>query len=73
MQPAGVAQLVEQLICNQQVGGSSPFASSLLMCASLFEAIRGKTAREIVCDELEKIVRADAGVGEPGRTVNPLA
>lgn len=26
---AGVAQLVEQLICNQQVGGSSPFASSL--------------------------------------------
>ena len=27
-QRAGVAQLVEQLICNQQVGGSSPFASS---------------------------------------------
>ena len=27
---AGVAQLVEQLICNQQVGGSSPFASSLI-------------------------------------------
>ena len=26
---AGVAQPVEQLICNQQVGGSSPFASSL--------------------------------------------
>ena len=25
---AGVAQLVEQLICNQQVRGSSPFASS---------------------------------------------
>ena len=24
---AGVAQLVEQLICNQQVGGSSPFTS----------------------------------------------
>ena len=27
---AGVAQLVEQLICNQQVGGSSPSTSSLL-------------------------------------------
>lgn len=27
---AGVAQLVEQLICNQQVGGSSPFASCFL-------------------------------------------
>ena len=26
---AGVAQLVEQLICNQQVVGSSPIASSL--------------------------------------------
>ena len=28
MRYAGVAQLVEQLICNQQVGGSNPFASS---------------------------------------------
>ena len=28
--PAGVAQLVEQLICNQQVGGSSPSTSSIL-------------------------------------------
>ncbi len=28
-QYAGVAQLVEQLICNQQVGGSSPFAGSV--------------------------------------------
>ena len=26
---ADVAQLVEQLICNQQVGGSSPFVSSM--------------------------------------------
>ena len=25
---AGVAQLVEHLICNQRVGGSSPFAGS---------------------------------------------
>jgi hypothetical protein len=25
---AGVAQLVEQLICNQPVGGSNPFTSS---------------------------------------------
>jgi hypothetical protein len=27
---AGVAQLVEHLICNQRVGGSNPFASSTL-------------------------------------------
>ena len=26
---AGVAQLVEHLICNQRVGGSNPFASSM--------------------------------------------
>lgn len=25
---AGIAQLVEHLICNQRVGGSNPFASS---------------------------------------------
>ncbi len=28
---AGVAQLVEQLICNQQVAGSSPIASSIFL------------------------------------------
>ena len=28
---AGIAQLVEHLICNQAVGGSSPFASSILL------------------------------------------
>ena len=27
---ANVAQLVEQLICNQQAGGSSPLGSSIL-------------------------------------------
>ena len=26
---AGVAQLVEHLICNQRVGGSSPFTGSI--------------------------------------------
>ena len=28
---AGIAQLVEQLICNQQVGGSSPSTSSNIL------------------------------------------
>ena len=32
---AGVAQLVEQLICNQQVRGSSPFTSSISVKGSL--------------------------------------
>ncbi len=29
---AGIAQLVEQLICNQQVVGSNPTAGSLVNC-----------------------------------------
>ena len=32
---AGVAQLVEQLICNQQVGGSSPSTGSTALLAQL--------------------------------------
>ncbi len=28
LRAAGIAQLVEQLICNQQVGGSSPSTGS---------------------------------------------
>ena len=31
---AGIAQLVEQLICNQQVVGSNPTAGSRLRCAT---------------------------------------
>jgi hypothetical protein len=34
---AGIAQLVEQLICNQPVGGSSPFASLDAEVAQLVE------------------------------------
>ena len=33
---AGVAQLVEQLICNQQVGGSSPSTSSNKFIQEIF-------------------------------------
>ena len=36
---AGVAQLVEQLICNQQVVGSSPIASSI--CGWIPEWLKG--------------------------------
>ena len=31
---AGVAQLVEHLICNQRVGGSNPFVSSIFKSES---------------------------------------
>ena len=36
-QPAGVAQLVEQLIRNQQVRGSSPRAGSKLVTSTIAE------------------------------------
>ena len=38
---AGVAQSVEQLICNQQVGGSSPSTSSNVKRSSLHSASGG--------------------------------
>jgi hypothetical protein len=37
---AGVAQLVEHLICNQRVGGSNPFASSTRMGADFKAAMK---------------------------------
>ena len=37
MEPAGVAQSVEQLICNQQAGGSIPPASSILFVKRYFD------------------------------------
>ena len=37
---AGVAQLVEQLICNQQVGGSSPSTSSIILLSFIWENSR---------------------------------
>jgi hypothetical protein len=40
---AGVAQLVEQLICNHQVGGSNPFTGSslIVVIASLMQSEGG--------------------------------
>jgi hypothetical protein len=55
---AGVAQLVEQLICNQQVGGSNPSTSSKL----------------VVIDKVDnyKLYLGDFPSGQRGQTVNLL-
>jgi hypothetical protein len=53
---AGVAQLVEHLICNQTVGGSSPFASSSSRRSSMLfvagshsrQALRSKLFRHVL-------------------------
>ena len=47
---AGVAQLVEQLICNQQVAGSSPIQVAIISlsmhridCASVAQSVEQRT------------------------------
>ena len=42
---AGVAQLVEQLTCNQQVAGSSPIASSSDIKTVLWSCFQAATRR----------------------------
>lgn len=54
---ASVAQPVEQLICNQRVGGSSPFAGSGLECRL---SLRGMA------------IAGRYQSGQMGRAVNPL-
>ena len=52
-QYAGVAQLVEQLICNQQVGGSSPSTSSTKLKISygrVPEWPKGADCKSVVSD-----------------------
>jgi hypothetical protein len=44
---AGVAQLVEQLICNQQVIGSSPIASSSSSKRSLESWVGSEAVKRI--------------------------
>ena len=39
---AGVAQLVEQLTCNQQVVGSTPIASSILLPPLILSAMMSR-------------------------------
>ena len=55
---AGVAQLVEHLICNQRVGGSNPFASSKVLscsaggCAARFRSQCGFLSREALSQRI---------------------
>ena len=44
---AGVAQLVEQLICNQQVGGSNPSTSSKSIHGGVPEWPKGADCKSV--------------------------
>ena len=52
---AGVAQLVEQLICNQQVGGSSPSTSSTKLNMGVFPS--GQRGQTVNLLSLTSVVR----------------
>ena len=84
---AGVAQLVEQLICNQQVGGSNPSTSSIVGADFVSRAASQArrlvhcvapplniTNASLVCDVVwEKRNMGDFPSGQRGQTVNLLA
>ena len=66
---AGVAQLVEQLICNQQVRGSSPFTSSIN--GRVPERPKGTDCKSVVVrlrrfksSPLHQMKKADTAVGD---------
>ena len=67
---AGVAQLVEQLICNQQVGGSSPSTSSTVFprrateYGGVPEWPKGADCKSVVSDF--------GGSNPPSSTKNPV-
>ena len=60
---AGVAQLVEQLICNQQVGGSNPSTSSTIAYGGVPEWPKGADCKSVVSDF--------GGSNPPSPTKNP--
>ena len=47
---AEVAQLVEQLICNQQVVGSTPFLGSIFLMGSYQSGQMGRTVNPLSFD-----------------------
>ena len=60
---AGVAQLVEQLICNQQVGGSSPSTSSILNHLGDFPSgQRGQTVNLLLYASVVRIHHLPPGI-----------
>ena len=54
---AGVAQLAEQLICNQQVAGSSPFTSSIRQKLNMGEFPSGQRGQTVNLLSLTSVVR----------------
>ena len=70
---AGVAQLVEQLICNQQVGGSSPSTSSNRIYGGVPEWPKGADCKSVV-DDFDGSNPSSSTIAQPmaGRFFRPV-
>ena len=67
---AGLAQLVEQLICNQQVGGSNPSASSRNDYVGRFPSgQRGQTVNLLAQPSKVRILLSPPPATGPGSSV----
>jgi len=64
---AGVAQLVEQLICNQLVGGSSPFFGSFL--GQYQSGQMGQTVNLLTSSSVVRIHLAPHGLTDLGSQI----
>ena len=64
---AGVAQLVEQLICNQQVVGSTPIASSISCCSPLFSLVAGFPPGTWLLRRAKRSLNAQVSAGRFGQ------
>ena len=62
--PAGVAQLAEQLICNQQVAGSSPITSSRFVTERFPSGQRGQTVNLLAMPSEVRILPSPPGPSE---------
>ena len=65
---AGVAQLVEQLTCNQQVGGSIPFASSCVYawCGQVAERLMAADCKSAAPCGLRRFESSPVHIGVGG-------
>src|SRR5262249_31132737 len=68
---AGVAQLVEQLTCNQQVGGSIPFASSCVYawCGQVAERLMAADCKSAAPCGLRRFESSPVHVGAGDRLI----
>ena len=72
-QLAGVAQLVVQLICNQQVGGSSPSTSSSKFIREIFRVNNGRIPERPKGADCKSVASSFDGSNPSSPTISSIA